>query len=117
MIHKMTRALKKPGSQPMAFRIARQTSKIAFDVMTSKELGRGLVFTSSTNDPQIGEVHYDRDPSYPHECLGPTFSAEMSAQLQSYGELDICFHVVWTFLGVEPYDKALQTSVVFDIQQ
>ncbi|KAK9831178.1 hypothetical protein WJX74_006224 [Apatococcus lobatus] len=47
---------------------------------------RGLVWTASPKDAAMGSVHYDVDPSYPHECVAIKISNEMTKQLQVYGK-------------------------------
>lgn len=86
MLARIQTVLKGEGKQPMTFRVAKCTSRLAFNILAGKEFGRGLVWTRSLGSPEEGEVHYDRDPSYPHECCSPTLTAEMTAQLQAIGK-------------------------------
>ena len=80
-------------SEPMTLQLAYATSRLAFDFLTGQEV-RGLVWTASPLDPNVGSVHYDLDPSYPHECVAIKISNEMTKQLQAFGESCTSCHLL-----------------------
>eukprot|EP00914_Ancora_sagittata_P030771 GHVO01061965.1.p1 GENE.GHVO01061965.1~~GHVO01061965.1.p1 ORF type:complete len:104 (+),score=6.90 GHVO01061965.1:341-652(+) len=81
-------------SEPRTLLLAYSTSRVAFDFLAGREL-RGLVWTASSANPDLGSVHYDLDPSYPHECMAITLTNELTKQLQAYGEHCLSCHLLF----------------------
>ena len=68
----------------MTFRLAYVTTRLAFNLLGAREV-RGLVWTASPVNPDVGSVHFDLDPNYPRASLAINLSNEMTKQLQVYG--------------------------------
>ena len=54
-------------SETLTFRVAYRTTRLAFDILVNKEACRGLLWIALPDG--TGEVFYDRDPTWQHECL------------------------------------------------
>ncbi|DBB04799.1 TPA: hypothetical protein ACH3X3_010091 [Trebouxia sp. C0006] len=63
------------SSQAVCCQLAASTSFRAFEILCAKCEGRGLVFVHSDDPEQkLGEVYYDRDPSWQHEMVSGLLS-------------------------------------------
>ena len=63
------------SSQAVCCQLAASTSFRAFEILCAKCEGRGLVFVHADDPEQkLGEVYYDRDPSWQHEMVSGLLS-------------------------------------------
>ncbi|KAK9787012.1 hypothetical protein WJX73_003359 [Symbiochloris irregularis] len=69
-----------PGA--LTFRLAHKATHLAF---TRLRNNKGLIFVPLPGQPDLGQVFYDRDPTWQHECLSGNLTAQMTTQLMSFG--------------------------------
>lgn len=99
------------SSQAVCCQLAASTSFRAFEMLCAKCEGRGLVFVH-TDDPEqkLGEVYYDRDPSWQHEMVSGLLSKIVAfdlGQLAGKEALELLGsgaspHVALSFRNKEP---------------
>lgn len=70
------------SSQAVCCQLAASTSFRAFEILCAKCEGRGLVFVHADDPEQkLGEVYYDRDPSWQHEMVSGLLSKIVAVDL------------------------------------
>jgi hypothetical protein len=75
MVSALDLVMTRSSSQAVCCQLAASTSFRAFEILCAKCEGRGLVFVHSDDPEQkLGEVYYDRDPSWQHEMVSGLLS-------------------------------------------